>query len=59
MSAVFEGAWQQLPNLSADAAGSIHDDEAAKQVGFEGALVGGSVLLAFMTPELVRLFGQD
>jgi len=52
------GPWLRAPNLSADSAGSIHDEREARKVGFESALVGGSVLLAFMTPTLTGLFGR-
>ncbi len=51
------GPWIRAPNLSADSVGSIHDDAQARKVGFEAALVGGSVLLAFMTPALAEIFG--
>jgi acyl dehydratase len=59
MTMAYVGDWRRLPNLSADSVGSIHDDDAARRVGFDSALVGGSVLLAAMTPVLVRLFGRD
>ena len=53
----FHGPWLRAPNLSADSVGSIHDDAEAKSLGFRAALVGGSVLSAFLTPALVELFG--
>lgn len=52
------GRWLSAPNLSADAAGSIHDDQQAKALGFEAALIGGSVTTAFMTPALTEQFGK-
>jgi len=53
---VIESAWAHAPNLSADAAGSIHDDAKARSFGFQATLVGGSVLSAFLTPVLVDRF---
>lgn len=55
---VQHGPWSHAPNLSADSAGSIHDEEQARSLGFRGALVGGSVLCAFMTPLLIERFGS-
>lgn len=49
----------KAPNLSADATGSIHDDEQAKSLGFKGALVGGSVLCSFFESTFVQLFGKQ
>jgi acyl dehydratase len=54
---VHHGRWTSAPNLSADAVGSIHDDRQARQLGFKGALIGGSVLLSFIEPLLRDLFG--
>jgi|GEM_PF-674803 len=54
-----EGPWMQAPNMSKDAVGSIHDDEQARKLGFRAALIGGSVLSAFMTPALVERYGKD
>jgi hypothetical protein len=58
-TATYQGGWVQAPNLSADAIGSIHDDDQARRLGFRSALVGGSVLVPFMTPALVEVFGPD
>jgi len=55
---VYRGGWTSAPNLSADAAGSIHDDAQARRLGFAAALVGGSVLCAFLEPRLVERFGR-
>lgn len=55
---IITGPWSKAPNLSADSKGSIHDDERAKELGFKGALVGGSVLCAFITPLLTERFGR-
>jgi hypothetical protein len=56
-TATYQGGWVNAPNLSADATGSIHDDAQARKLGFRAALVGGSVLVPFMTPALVEMFG--
>lgn len=55
---IYRGGWTSAPNLSADAAGSIHDDAQARRLGFAAALVGGSVLCAFLEPRLVERFGR-
>jgi hypothetical protein len=55
---VYRGGWTSAPNLSADATGSIHDDVQARRLGFASALVGGSVLCAFLEPRLVERFGR-
>ncbi|HEY7294807.1 MAG TPA: hypothetical protein VH916_07180 [Dehalococcoidia bacterium] len=55
---LYRGSWRSAPNLSADAAGSIHDDRQARRLGFAAALVGGSVLCAFIEPRLVEQFGR-
>ncbi len=52
------GPWAQAPNLSADSAGSIHDDAQARSLGFQSALVGGSVLCAFLEPVLRERLGR-
>jgi hypothetical protein len=39
-----DGRWRRLINLSAESKGSIHDDEAAQALGFEGAFVPGSTV---------------
>ena len=54
---IHHGPWVTAPNLSADAVGSIHDDRRAQDLGFRGALIGGSVLLSFIEPLLRDLFG--
>lgn len=50
--------WLRSRNLSADAKGSIHDDERARSLGFKAALIGGSVHSAFVTKAAVECFGQ-
>jgi len=56
--AIGESVWLRSRNLSADAKGSIHDDERAKALGFKAALIGGSVHSAFVTNAVVERFGQ-
>ncbi len=51
------GAWRRLANLAASNKGSIHDDEAAQKLGFEGAFVPGSTVGSAAMPGLVALLG--
>ena len=37
------GPWRTPRNLSADAAGSIHDDATAAGLGFRGGTVAGNI----------------
>jgi hypothetical protein len=53
----FEGEWRRLANLSADRKGSIHDDEPARKLGFQGAFVPGSTVATATMPALVALLG--
>ncbi len=57
MAAIQDPVWLQSKNLSADARGSIHDDERARSLGFKAALIGGSVHSAFVTKAVVERFG--
>jgi hypothetical protein len=52
-------AWKRLPNLSSESAGSIHDDEMARSLGFRGGFVGGSILLAAMADDLLHAAGPQ
>jgi acyl dehydratase len=52
------GPWRRLANLSADRKGSIHDDEAAQSLGFEGAFVPGSTVATAAMPGLAALLGS-
>jgi hypothetical protein len=52
------GPWRRLANLSADRKGSIHDDEAAQSLGFEGAFVPGSRVGTAAMPGLIALLGE-
>ncbi|HEY7268500.1 MAG TPA: hypothetical protein VH951_01615, partial [Dehalococcoidia bacterium] len=53
-----EGAWRKLVNISADRKGSIHDDEPARKLGFQGAFVPGSTVGTAAMPAIVALLGQ-
>jgi hypothetical protein len=53
-----QGGWRKLANISADRKGSIHDDEPARALGFEGALVPGSTVATAAMPSVVALLGQ-
>lgn len=44
-------------NSSANAKGSIHDDEKAREMGYRGGLVGGSTILAYMSRLMFENFG--
>jgi len=46
-------------NLSAASENKIHDDEVARRFGFEGGLVPGVEVYAYMTTLAVRHFGPD
>jgi acyl dehydratase len=55
----YRGEWKQLGNTSADSAGSIHDDDKARELGFRGALVPGSVVASAAIPLIYERFGPD
>ncbi len=55
---ISHGPWAYAPNLSAGSTGSIHDDAQARSLGFQSALVGGSVLCAFLEPVLRERLGR-
>jgi hypothetical protein len=50
--------WRRARNLSADQTGSIHDDDQARSLGFQAALIGGSITCAFAVERLVHRFGE-
>jgi hypothetical protein len=56
--ATYEGKWRRLVNLVADRKGSIHDDEAARSLGFEAAFVPGSTVATAAMPALFHFFGE-
>ncbi|HNO66645.1 MAG TPA: hypothetical protein PKK39_09885, partial [Tepidiformaceae bacterium] len=51
------GDWFKNRNIAANVRGGIHDDEAAKRLGFRGAWVSGRVHLSTFAPVLVEAFG--
>ncbi len=53
-----QGPWRRLANISADRKGSIHDDEPARALGFEGAFVPGSTVGTAAMPAVVDLLGR-
>lgn len=53
------GPWRRPRNLSAEAAGSIHDDATAAELGFKGGTVAGNIHLVQFVPLLHQHFGDD
>ena len=53
-----EGPWRRPRNSSADEKGGIHDDNTAKDLGFQGGTIPGSVSMEQFTPLLVDYFGE-
>lgn len=41
-----------------DTPGSIHNEEMARRMGFEAALIPGAIMLGYMTELLVNFFGE-
>lgn len=54
-----EGAWRRLVNTAAQEAGSIHDDEKARELGFRGGFVPGSVVGMAAMPAIAAAYGQE
>lgn len=54
-----EGPLRRPRNLSAEAAGSIHDDATAAELGFKGGTVAGNIHLVQFVPLLHQHFGND
>lgn len=52
------GPWRRPTNNSADEAGSIHDDDTAQALGFEGGTVAGSIHMEQFPPLLEAVFGE-
>jgi hypothetical protein len=51
------GAWKTPVNIAADAEGSIHNDETAKQLGLKGGWIAGSIHMEQFAPLLLQRFG--
>jgi len=58
MTDVLAGPVRRPRNLSADVAGSIHDDATATALGFRGGTVAGSVHMDQFPPLALRAFGN-
>jgi hypothetical protein len=54
-----EGSWIAAVNQASHVTGSIHDEDRARELGFEHAVVGAGMHIPLVTREVVRLFGQD
>lgn len=54
---VLAGPWRRPRNASPDERGSIHDDATARDLGFRGGTVAGSIHMEQFPPLLVRAFG--
>ncbi len=59
MTSEVTGPWRNPRNLSADSAGSIHDDATAESLGFRGGTVAGNIHLVQFVPLLHDLFGDE
>lgn len=55
---VLAGSFRRPRNTSADVRGSIHDDATAKDLGFRGGTVAGSIHMEQFPPVLLRAFGE-
>lgn len=54
---LYEGNWLTLGNPSSDSMGSIHEDGTAREFGFKGGLVTGSIVATRAMPAIVEHFG--
>jgi hypothetical protein len=50
--------WVEARNTAADVAQSIHDDAAARRLGFSGGLVPGNVHVVLVVRDLVERYGR-
>jgi hypothetical protein len=55
----YEGTWRRLANISAGRKGSIHDDDAARGMGFRGGFVPGSTVGQAAMPAIIARLGQQ
>ncbi len=55
---VIVGPYRRPRNAGSAGAGSIHDDETAKAVGFRGGTIAGSTHMNQFPPVLIRAFGN-
>jgi len=54
---LYQGEWRNLGNPSADSQDSIHEDRTAREYGFKGGLVTGSIVATRALPAVVEHFG--
>jgi hypothetical protein len=59
MGRVISGKVWPGRNWSADAEGSIHDDDTASELGFRGGTVAGDVHMNQFPPVLIEVFGRE
>ncbi|MDA1075071.1 MAG: MaoC family dehydratase, partial [Proteobacteria bacterium] len=50
--------WKLLSNTASAQKGSIHDDDAARSLGFRRAFVPGSLVANFAVPSILEHFGS-
>lgn len=53
------GPWRTPYNIAADAEGSIHNDETARELGLEGGWIAGSIHMEQFVPLFLKRFGPD
>lgn len=58
-ASTYEGEWRKLGNLSADREGSIHDDNTARSMGFQGGFVPGSTVGTSAIPAIIDRYGKE
>lgn len=51
------GPWKKPVNIGADAQGSIHNDDTARQLGLQGGWIAGSIHMEQFAPLLIQWFG--
>jgi hypothetical protein len=56
---LFEGNWRRLVNRAADSMGSIHDDQTAQSLGFEGGFVPGTTVGTAALNAVLAHFGWE
>lgn len=53
------GPWRTPFNIAANAEGSIHNDETARELGLEGGWIAGSIHMEQFVPLFIQRFGLD
>lgn len=59
MGDIYKGEWATLGNTADDKKESIHDDDTAKDMGFKGAFVPGTVVGAHAMTAVMAHFGKE